>query len=542
MDKSQRKRLASKLCGLLICNAIFARQTRVKILDAYYFARQGANVQGTSAQEAMTDGHSTTDRLLTDIEYTFAVTLDAPPNYVTTQIDAQIQHWPRGVRFISSKLLPITGTANSTASSDANITDIKNKRSNTVVSILTLVLCIDTAGDYILPSVPITLHGKIRHIAFPHIHAVQNPDTAIPALSIAVEDTVSKRQITIDSDDNRQGILAVPVGRKIRLTLSARFTKQIDSVNWNIPKDAILQEEHEKTSIQRNALMDTTDTASYGNSENDSDANVPASFIWQPLVAGRVPLPIITCNAVAINGKPTTLTTPVAYLTVFESTQEDKPYADNMGTIIKEINSANSMDERDAGTSLFPTAFDMEDNADGTDCNFSSNNTAKLRKNMNNYVNGATILDATDVSMLPSEVATSVASLKSLRTLGRTAHSMSVIIAILTAIVAVIGWIMRRKALSICFASTSFCSLSIAILCTIVFLSAHGVFTGEMLHSIPDENSSTIALNALTIVQITDEVADVSCEIMGNAPESYLYVKSKSVSGWAKCKDVVVVR
>lgn len=486
----------------------------------FVLAQAAGELPQTAQKTAQTAG-AQTKTVLTDTQCTFTVTVDSPPAFVS----AQMPEWPNGVHFISSRLLAKDigakniimegdGTEeNGPYSGGASGGSVYGGGADGALGTeISVALAITKEGEYTLPAVTLTIMGEERPLYFPPLYAAQNPDTAIPYLTLVIEDVSNKKKVSIHSSAQNiaasnvspiappanasssalSPVLAIPVGGKVRLKIIPRYAV-IDNLHWNVGEDTIFQKE------------DTPQK----------------TFLWQPLKAGKAFLPKITCDATAINGKPITLLTPVAAILVIPSQQKVE---------------ASKAEGGAQGMTLFSSAFDKAsyDGAYSAATDKSSSRIAatreqcqtiahircrernaffpwQIRKERIAYERGLGIAGENEMSRLP----------------------LTVCLAILFIAIAAFAVCLKRRldgfVLFALGAATAIMA-SLAFLCAIVLSSEHGVFAGSVIHSIPDEGAAATPLATGSIVRILDKGM------------LYLYIKSGALEGWTQAENVIVIR
>lgn len=492
MEKQRAKHLTAKFCGLLMCASAFcARQIKEQSRRTYQFAY---------SQDSISAG----GEVLTDKECVFTVTADEVP----ARVSAQMPVWPNGVRFVSSTLLP-KDTAAENIGEDSRAGDRAGGRiKGKIATELTIALVITKAGEYTLPPVTLFIKGKERQAAFPQLHVLQNPDTAIPSLTLVIEDMEGKGKAYIQfsqagATQSPSPVFTVPVGQKVRLTIVPRYAR-IDNARYSIPDGAILQREGDNAPASFSPLAPPSSTASTAStavaaSPRTARAVLPAdaapvAFLWQPLEAGEVFLPVIVCDITALNGKSTALSTPPAIVNVTAPRKEE---ADTAAT------------EGEAGAILFPYAFDTKHEAGYGNLTPSLTEGSKPNPSGSEMAAADSTIAAKGRSILPL--------------------SFCIAIAVASAVFCVLCIKHRRGKIALCiFAASLSAGASLAIFFAVVLLSPHGVFVGNAIRSIPDEHSAVIPLATGTAVRILEKTP------------SYLYVQSGAIKGWAAAEDVII--
>ncbi len=202
-------------------------------------------------------------------------------------VQASIPDLPAGVNFVSMRR-----------------SDYSEDEAGTKIE---LWLNFSEPGNYKIRVMRITVSGKIYPIKFSPVTISENPKDIMPQLVIQFDNGTSLVQ-TRRSRPISRPVFSVPAGTNVGFTVNLQYAVQLASFYWSVPKDSIFTE---------TSRYDIT-RGNQRSSEFSEELLPIASFDWQPLVPGNMPLPSMQFFATSYNGTRVELELPDAFINVTE--------------------------------------------------------------------------------------------------------------------------------------------------------------------------------------------------------------------------------
>ena len=169
-------------------------------------------------------------------------------------------------------------------------------------------------GRYRIRVMRIMINGKNYPIPFEPVVIYENPKNILPQLVIDFDNGVELIQQK-KSKARTKAAFTCQEGSLITFTVYLQYAVQLASFYWTVPKDSLFNEV-KRYDITKGTLR----------SSDFSEEKIPiATFEWQPLVKGQMPLPEMKFMTTSYNGTRVELNLPEAFISVTEGiVTEDK--------------------------------------------------------------------------------------------------------------------------------------------------------------------------------------------------------------------------
>lgn len=211
------------------------------------------------------------------------------PYVKSDSVQAQIPELPNGVNFVSLRRSEYSD---------------ENKESGTKIE---LWLNFADAKTYRLRSLKVYINSRLHYIQFEPVVILENPRNIMPRLVVAFEngqELISERRGNVADEAKFTATAGVP----LNFTVYLQYGVQIISYEWTVPKNALVKETA-RYEITKGTLR----------SSEFSEEKVPvATFEWEPLYPGKLPLHDLKIIATSYNGTRVTLNLPETLIPVQE--------------------------------------------------------------------------------------------------------------------------------------------------------------------------------------------------------------------------------
>ena len=175
-------------------------------------------------------------------------------------------------------------------------------------TLLKIWFSFDEEGVYSLPSLTLHFNNRTYNIPFKTVNVKTHPKKILP--SVIVEFNDGQTLIFNKNKILKSPKLNVSVGKKIDFLVYVQDTLQILSVDFELPKNAILEQTKKIENFEDASLK--------------KEKTFISSFSWIPLEEGKISLPQISVSVVAFNAQRQVLSFPEFFVTVQKSLAQNQ--------------------------------------------------------------------------------------------------------------------------------------------------------------------------------------------------------------------------
>lgn len=169
-------------------------------------------------------------------------------------------------------------------------------------------------GDYQLSPLTLRVQGEFRQIKFDPVSIKFNPKEQFPVIVIKFDDgkVLSSDRESLAQFKKDVQDFSIVAGEKIRFTVFFQYGVQLNSFNWDIPKDSIFVQTRTYDILEKKV----TDNVR-------SEDLIPVSdFEWMPLLPGEIKFPSIRMAIFSFLGYRSEVEFPVFTIKVLEDKEE----------------------------------------------------------------------------------------------------------------------------------------------------------------------------------------------------------------------------